>query len=215
MSDLWGPLALSLQIACAATVLSALFTIPLAHLVARRPFPGRSVVEAIITLPLVLPPTVVGYLLIVLFGHHGWVGRWLWRWFGYSIIFRLEGAILAATVVAIPLLYLPAKAAFAGIDRDLLDTATLMGAGRLEIFWRVSVPLARRDCAGLILAFAGAGEFGATMMVYGWTPGRTTLPISVYVDFFYGALSHAAAAVLLLTAISLGLILAYNRSAAD
>jgi molybdate transport system permease protein len=134
---------------------------------------------------------------------------------GYSILFRLEGAVLAAAVVALPMLYMPAKAAFAGVDRELEDVARLLGATRLQTFWHVSIPLARRGLAsGLMLAFARAlGEFGATVMVFGIQPRRTTLPISVYVDTAEnGDLSHAAVAVVALSAISLGLMLAYNRS---
>ena len=216
MSALGPPLWLSLQIALAATALTALVAIPLAFVLARRSFPGKSVLEALITVPLVLPPTVVGYLIIVVLGSQGWPGRWLRDAFDYSILFRFEGAVLAAATVALPLLYMPAKAAFASVDRELEDIAVLMGAGRLRLFWHVALPLARRGIAsGLMLAFARAlGEFGATMMVFGWLPNRETLPIVVYRHYESGELAEAGAAVVALSGVSLLLILAYNRAIA-
>jgi molybdate transport system permease protein len=172
------------------------------------------VLEALLTVPLVLPPTVVGYLIIVTLGARGWVGETLHRAFDYSIMFRVEGAVLAAAVVALPMLYLPARAAFAAVEKEMEDVATLMGAGRLATFWHVSLPLARRGiAAGLILAFARSlGEFGATAMVLGVQPDRLTLPISVWVDYEQRNLPHATAAVVALTAISLALVMAYNAS---
>ena len=214
MTDVWRPLLLSLGIAALATLLVAAVGIPLAYFIARRRFAGRSVLEALITVPLVLPPTVVGYLLIITLGARGWVGGWLHGVTDYSIMFRVEGAVLAAAVVALPMLYLPARAAFAAVEKEMEDVATLMGAGRLATFWHVSLPLARRGIvAGLILAFARSlGEFGATAMVLGIQPQRMTLPISVWVDYETRNLGHAAAAVAALTAVSLALIMAYNAS---
>jgi molybdate transport system permease protein len=214
MSDLWRPLLLSLGVAALATVLVAALGVPLAYVMARRRFSGRSVLEALLTVPLVLPPTVVGYLLIMLLGARGLVGQWLHRATGYSIMFRVEGAVLAAAVVALPMLYIPARAAFAAVEKEMEDVATLMGAGRLATFWHVSLPLARRgNAAGLILAFARSlGEFGATAMVLGIQPDRTTLPISIWVDYEQGNLAHAAAAVAGLSAVSLALVMAYNAS---
>ena len=216
MNGLWRPLLLSLGIASLATLLVAAVGIPLAYFVARRRFAGRSIVEAVVTVPLVLPPTVVGYLLIMAFGARGWVGAWLHRATDYSIMFRIEGAVLAAAVVALPMLYLPARAAFAAVEKEMEDVARLMGAGRLATFWHVSLPLARRGiAAGLILAFARSlGEFGATAMVLGISsdPRRMTLPISIWVDYETRNLGHATAAVVALTAVSLALVMAYNAS---
>jgi molybdate transport system permease protein len=210
--DLWQPLALSLRIAASATLLTVLLGTPLAYGMARRSFPGRSLVEGFILLPLVLPPTVVGYLILMSLGSRGWLLHWLPESFDYSIAFRFEGAVLAALIVALPMLYIPAKAAFASVDRDFVDAAKIAGASRLQVFWHVSIPLARRGLvSGLLLAFARAlGEFGATMMVFGWQPRRVTLPISIYADYEQGELAHAAAAVVALSVISLGLVLAYN-----
>lgn len=214
MTDLWRPLMLSLEVAALATLAVALVGVPLAYLMARKRFAGRSVLEALLTVPLVLPPTVVGYLLIVVLGARGWVGGWLHRMIDYSIMFRIEGAVLAAAVVALPMLYIPARAAFAAVEREMEDVATLMGAGRLATFWHVSLPLARRGiAAGLILAFARSlGEFGATAMVLGIQPRRMTLPISIWVDYEQRNLAHAGTAVAALTGISLALVMAYNAS---
>ena len=212
MSDLWQPLMLSLQIAAVATALTVLLGTPLAYAMARRRFPARNIFEAFILLPLVLPPTVVGYLILMAMGRGGWLTRYLPEDWDYSITFRLEGAILAALVVALPMLYIPAKAAFASVDRDLEDSARIMGANRLQLFWHVSVPLARKGLiSGVILAFARAvGEFGATMMVFGWRENQLTLPISIYADWVNGPLAHAQAAVIALSLMSLSLVLAYN-----
>lgn len=215
MNGLLSPLWLSLRIALTATACVTAIAIPLAWAMARSRFKGKSVVEALITLPLVLPPTVVGYLILVTLGARGWIGMWLHKWFGYSIVFRFEGAVLAAAIVGLPLLYMPTKAAFAGIEQEFEEVARLFGAGRIQTFWYVSLPLARRGIiSGLILAFArGLGEFGATMMVFGWRPNHLTLPILVYVDYFSEHFVAATGAVIALGAISLALMLIYNRSA--
>jgi molybdate transport system permease protein len=210
--DLWQPLGLSVRIATAATLLAVLLGTPLAYGMARRACPGRSLVEGFILLPLVLPPTVVGYLILMSLGARGWLLRWLPDSVDYSIAFTFEGAVLASLIVALPMLYIPAKAAFASVDRDFVDAAKIAGANRLQVFWHVSIPLARRGLvSGLLLAFARAlGEFGATMMVFGWQPKKVTLPISIYADYEQGDLAHATAAVVALSVISLGLVLAYN-----
>ena len=216
MSDLWPALWLSLRIATTATAVTMLLGVPLAYFTARRRFPGKSVVEALILTPLVLPPTVVGYLIITTLGARGWAGSWLNDLMGYSVMFRFEGAVLAAATVALPMQYMPARAAFASVDRELEDMARTLGAGRLQVFWHVSLPLARRGVlGGAILAFARAlGEFGATVMVFGWQPDRLTLPVSVYADFEMNRLDHAAPAVAAMSLISLALMMAYNASSA-
>lgn len=213
MTDLGPALWLSLRIALVATVVAGVVAIPLAFVLARRQFPGKSLAEGLILMPMVLPPTVLGYVLLMAFGAKGWFSSILG---GYSIVFRFEGAVLAAAIVALPMLYIPAKAGFASVERELEDIARLFGANRLQTFWHVSVPLARRGLiSGLVLAFARAlGEFGATVMVFGWQPRRLTLPISIYADYEQGNLSHATGAVIALSALSLGLIMLYNASSA-
>jgi molybdate transport system permease protein len=214
MNSLWNAAALSLGIATMATVLTALIAVPLAFVIGRRKFPGRSVLEGLIVLPLVLPPTVVGYLILVVMGRRGILGTWLYHWFGYSILMRIEGAVLAAMIVALPLCYMPARAAFAGVDRDVEDAARVCGATAWRLFFRISLPTARRGIlAGIVLAFARAmGEFGATLMVYTWQPGHETLPILIYADYEFDHLGAALPAVGVLSLISLGIILLYNRA---
>lgn len=213
MSRLFPAMLLSLKVALVATVLVALVGIPLAFFMGRRRFAGKSLLDAVLVVPLVLPPTVVGYLILIALGSRGPVGSLLREAFGYSVVFHWHGAVIASAVVSLPLLYLPAKAAFASVDRDLQDIARLMGASPLQQFWHVSLPLARRGIAsGLLLAFARAlGEFGATVMVLGDLEGQQTLPISIYNDYLAGDLAAATPGVIVLVAISLGMILVYNR----
>ena len=214
MDDLWPPLRLSLLIASAATALVTVVGVSLAYLSARSRPLVRTALDGLLTLPLVLPPTVVGYLLIVLLGRRGWVGGPVYRWTGgYTVLFRPEGGILAAAVVSLPLLYLPARAAFADVDPDLEAAARLGGANAPQLFWHVSLPLARRGiAAGLLLAFARAiGEFGATDMVMANLNDRQTLPIAIYNRTLNGDLGQASIAVWTLTGLSLLIVLAYNR----
>lgn len=214
MSELFSALILSLKIATCATLLASVVGIPLAFVMGRARFAGKSVVEAIITLPLVLPPTVVGYLLIVIVGTKGVVGQILLNWFAYRFLFTTEAAIIAAAIVALPLLYMPAKAAFASVPREFEDIARTFGASIGQIFWHVSLPWARRGIvSGVMLGFARAlGEFGATVMVFGWSMGRQTLPVLVYSQYEQGEMSSAGYAVALLLGISLLIIFFYNRS---
>jgi molybdate transport system permease protein len=215
MNDLWPALGNSLAYASLATILVGLVGIPAAYLLARRRFFGKSLLEATLTLPLVLPPTVVGYFLIVVFGRRGWIGHWL----GISIVFKWYGAVLAAAVVAFPLLVLPAKAAFASIDPEMQDMAKLMGAGRLRTFWSIALPLAGRGIAtGLLLALGRAlGEFGATVMVLGTFLPTRTLPISIYDAASNGGMdsTEARVAVALLTGLSMVIVLIHNRAPAS
>lgn len=196
-------------------MIALLIALSLAYLNSRSSYPGKSLLESLIVVPLVLPPTVVGYLIIAAMGARGWIGQFIHQWWSYSIMFRIEGAVVAATVVALPLLYLPSRAAFAAIEREMEDIARLMGASRLQLFWHVALPMARRGLiSGVMLAFARAlGEFGATVMVFGIRMNHTTLPISIYIDYEHGEMSSAAPAVLLLCALSLGITFFYNRSA--
>jgi molybdate transport system permease protein len=216
MSELWSALIISLRVSICATIATTLIAVPLAYYLARRRFVGRTALETLLTLPLVLPPTVVGYLLILFFGVRGPGGWLLQHLFGVRLILSEAGAVVAATVVSLPLLFLPAKSAIAGVDPELEEIGRLMGASRWQIFWHVSLPLARRGIAsGLLLAFARAlGEFGATVMVLGDISGHRTLPISIYNDFLSGEGSAAFPAVILLCLTSLAVIWFYNKSSA-
>ena len=177
------PLLLTLKVALLATLLALVMGVAIGYLLARHAFPGRDVLDAICTLPMVMPPTVLGYYLIVLVGRRGWLGSWLWDTFGITLMFTWQGAALAAAVVAFPLVFKSARAAFEGVEGQLEKAARTLGASELRVFVRVTLPLAWRGIlAGTMLAFARAlGEFGATLMVAGNIPGRTqTLSLAVY-----------------------------------
>lgn len=179
----WTPLALSLKVAGWATALVLIAGVAVAWLVARRRFWGREVFDALMTLPMVMPPTVLGYYLIVLLGRRGWIGRWLHEQFDVVLMFTWQGAVIAAAVVAFPLVYKAARAAFEEVPRQAENAARVLGATEWDVFVRVTLPLAWRGIlAGTMLAFARAlGEFGATLMVAGSIPGKTqTLSIAVY-----------------------------------
>ena len=177
------PLLLTLKVAGWATLLATLLGVGIAFAVARLRFPGREVLDAMMTLPMVMPPTVLGYYLLVLLGRRGVLGEWLHDQFGITLIFTWQGAVIAAAVVAFPLVYKAARAAFEGVERQFEQAARVLGQSEPVVFIRVTLPLAWRGIlAGAMLAFARAlGEFGATLMVAGSLPGRTqTLSIAVY-----------------------------------
>lgn len=183
MDPVWTALALSLKVAGWATIIALTVGITAGYALARWRFPGRELVDALLTLPMVLPPTVLGYYLLVLVGRRGWLGGWLYDTFGITLIFTWQGAVIAASVVAFPLVFKPARAAFENIDPQLEQAARVLGLTRAQIFLRVTLPLAWRGIlAGLLLAFARAlGEFGATLMIAGNIPGQTqTLSLAVY-----------------------------------
>jgi molybdate transport system permease protein len=179
----WETLWLSLWVATAAVAVSLPFGLCLAWLLARKRFWGKSVVETAINLPLVLPPVVTGYLLLVVLGRRGWLGRWLQSWFGLEFVFDWKGAAAASAVMAFPLMVRPIRLAFANIDPRLETASRTLGAARLATLARVTLPLARPGIiAGCVLAFARSlGEFGATIMIAGNIPGQTrTIPLHVY-----------------------------------
>lgn len=149
----------------------------------QRRFAGKNFIDALLMLPMVLPPTVLGYYLIVVIGRNGVLGQYLDRWFGINLMFTWQGAVIAASLVSLPLIYKAARAAFEDVDGRFLHAARTLGAGEFETFVRVTLPLAVRGItAGLMLAFARAmGEFGATLMIAGNLPGKTqTLSIAIY-----------------------------------
>jgi len=177
------PLALTLKVALIATLLALIAGAACGLLLARHRFPGREFIDALCTLPLVMPPTVLGYYLIVLIGRRGWLGRYLWDAFGINLMFTWQGAALASAIVAFPLVFKSARAAFEGVDMHLENAARTLGVSEIGVFIRVTLPLAWRGIlAGTMLAFARAmGEFGATLMVAGNIPGKTqTLSLAVY-----------------------------------
>ena len=177
------PLWLTLKVALFATLMAGVAGIALGWWMSQRRFAGKNVVDALLMLPMVLPPTVIGYYLIVLIGRNGVFGQYLDRWFGINLIFTWQGAVIAASVVSLPLVYKGARAAFEEVDGRYANAARTLGAGEFEVFMRIALPLAVRGiAAGLMLAFARAmGEFGATLMIAGNLPGKTqTLSIAVY-----------------------------------
>jgi molybdate transport system permease protein len=179
----WVALALTLKVALWATALNLLLGVAIGYAMARWRFAGREVLDAVFTLPMVMPPTVLGYYLLVLIGSQGPIGAWLLQHFGIRLIFTWQGAVIAAMVVSFPLVFKGARAAFETVDTQLEDAARTLGIHEIAVFFRVSLPLAWRGIlAGLLLSFARAlGEFGATLMVAGSIPGRTqTLSIAVY-----------------------------------
>jgi len=182
-ADVLVPLWLTLKVAGCATLLVFVAGVGVAWLIARHAFRGREVLDAAMTLPMVLPPTVLGYYLIVLLGRRGWIGGWLHDHLGITLMFTWQGAVIAAAVVAFPLVYKAARAAFEDVSVQYENAARVLGSTELAVFVRVTMPLAWRGIlAGTMLAFARAmGEFGATLMVAGSIPGKTqTLSIAVY-----------------------------------
>mgnify|MGYP003618623168 FL=1 len=183
MEHAWIALQLSLKVALWATALNLVLGVGIGYGLARGRFWGREVLDAALTLPMVMPPTVLGYYLLVILGRKGVVGAWLQDHFGITLIFTWQGAVIAATVVAFPLVFKSARAAFEAVDSQLEQAARVLGVSEIGVFLRVTVPLAWRGIlAGLLLAFARAmGEFGATLMVAGSIPGKTqTLSVAVY-----------------------------------
>ena len=204
------PLLLTLKVAGWATAINLVLGIGAGLLLARARFPGRDLLDAALTLPMVMPPTVLGYYLLVLIGTQGPLGGWLLQHFGIRLIFSWQAAVIAAAVVSFPLVFKAARAAFETVDQQLEDAARSLGLGEAAVFFRVTLPLAWRGIlAGLLLAFARAlGEFGATLMVAGSIPGKTqTLSIAVYeavqagqddvANFLVGVTSLTCIAVLL------------------
>ncbi len=178
-----GPLLLTLKVASLATAAALVSGVAAAYFLSRRSFPGRDFLDAVCTLPMVMPPTVLGYYLLVFIGRKGVIGQWLLETFGIRLMFTWQGAVIAAAVVAFPLVFKSSRAALEGVGRQFEDAARTMGQGELSVFLRVSFPLAFRGIlSGTMLAFARAmGEFGATLMVAGNLPGRTqTLSLAVY-----------------------------------
>ncbi len=205
---------LSLQVAVSATALNALVGIPIAYVLARRRFWGHNLVDLLVTLPLILPPTVVGYYLIVLLGRRGVLGAPLYALTGWTVAFTWYAAVIAATVMSLPLIVRTVRAAIESVDRDLERAAYTLGRSELRTALEVTLPLARNGIlAGLVLAFARAlGEFGATLMLAGNIPGRTaTVPLSIYTAVQTGESAESLALVAVLTALSCLVLIAANR----
>lgn len=179
----WYPFLNSLRIAAISTVVVFFLGIWAAHSIAKLPRLVKGILDVILTLPLVLPPTVVGWLLLVVLGPRRPFGAWVFSTFGVKLVMTWWSAIFATIVVAFPLMYRTARGAFESFDRNLADAGRTLGRSNTWIFWRVQMPVCRQGIlAGAVLAFARAlGEYGATSMVAGYTPGRTaTISTTVY-----------------------------------
>ncbi len=207
-----SPLWISLKTTSVATLLSFGLGLGAARGMVTYRGPGRGLIDGLLTSPLVLPPTVVGFLLLLLFGINGPLGQWLGRW-GVTVVFSWWATVIASTVVAFPLMYRTTLGALEQIDPQLLAAARTLGASEWRIFWQVMLPLAKPGIvAGTILAFARAlGEFGATLMLAGNIPGQTqTMSLAIFFAAEGGDFPQAQAWVLLILAISLGGIVALN-----
>lgn len=212
--DVLVPLLLTLKVAGWATVFATLAGIGIAYLLVRCRFPGREIIDAMMTLPMVMPPTVLGYYLLVLVGRRGVIGEWLHDSLGITLIFTWQGAVLAAAIVAFPLVYKGARAALEGVEHQFEQAARVLGQSEFEVFVRVTLPLAWRGIlAGAMLAFARAlGEFGATLMVAGSLPGRTqTLSIAVYEAVQAGKDDVANYLVIVTSVVCVSILLASGR----
>ena len=205
-----SPLELSLRVASLATLFSFVAATLMAWLLARKRGPLPALLDALCTLPLVLPPTVLGYYLILLVGRRGVFGHWLAD-MGINLIFSWQGAVVAATVVVFPLIYKSARAALEQVDPHLEHAARTLGSSEWRVFVSVSLPLAWRGIfAGLMLAFArGMGEFGATLMIAGNIPGKTqTLALAIYDAFQAGNDVQAVWLVIITSAVCVSLLMA-------
>jgi len=183
MDTAWVALELTLKVAGWATAINLVLGVAVGYALSRLRFRGRDVIDAVLTLPMVLPPTVLGYYLLVLLGRHGAIGQWLQQNLGIQLIFTWQGAVIAASVVAFPLVFKAARASFENVEPSLEQAARVLGLSEAAVFFRITLPLAWRGIlSGTLLAFARAtGEFGATLMVAGSIVGETqTLSIAVY-----------------------------------
>src|ERR1700690_1884449 len=207
-------LRLSLQVAFVATVLIIIIGLPIAYLLARKNFPGKEVLDISLTLPLVLPPTVTGYYLILAFGRNGFIGRYLYEWLDWSIMFTWYAAVLASFVVALPLMIKTGRAALESVDRNLINAAYTLGHSEWETALKVTLPLAKRGLlAGIVLSFARAlGEFGATLMLAGNISGKTNpMPLAIYSLSASGDQEQAAGMVVLLVLVAALFLYLANR----
>ncbi len=211
----WFPLFLSLRVAVLATALTVVTGVPLAWILARKRFPGRELLGATLLTPLVLPPTVLGYYLLIIIGRRGPVGRFL-DGYGIELAFTWRAAVIAAAVGSFALLIRTAQAGFESIDMRLEQAAQTLGHSEWSVFWTISVPLAWRSIlAGTVLAFCKAlGDFGITLMVAGDIPGRTqTLPLAIYDHVQSNQLSQANTLALVSIGLVVVLMLALGRAA--
>lgn len=212
--EIWFSIRLSLLVAGLSTVIVTIVGGAVGYALARFKFPGRNLLDALFTLPLVLPPTVVGFYLLGIFGRGGWLGQFIFQCTGWSPVFTWQACVIAAVVISMPLMSKTSRAAFESVDQTYEQVAYTLNKSRLETLFKVTMPLAWKGLlAGVALSFARAlGEFGATLMLAGNIPGKTqTIPLAIYQATESGADNLVLVLVLLLSAFSLALILMLNR----
>lgn len=211
---IWNALRLSLLVVSIATIAIALIGTAFGFLLAKRQFRGKEFLDALLTLPMVLPPTVTGYYLILLLGRRGLLGGPIYAWTGWSVTFTWTAAVIASTLVALPLMIKSARAAIESVNPDYEIASCTLGKSELETFFRITLPLAGKGIlAGVILSFARAfGEFGATLMLAGNIPGKTqTMPLAIYEAVASGEDAQARWLALILTGISITVVYITNR----
>ncbi len=207
-------LKLSLLVVGFATAIVAVIGLAFAYLLAKFEFRGKELLDAALTIPLVLPPTVTGYYLIVLLGRRGFIGGPLYDLTGWTFAFTWEGAVIAAVVVALPMMVRSARASIESVDPNFETASYTLGKGRLATFFKITLPLAKRGVfAGVVLSFARAlGEFGATLMIAGNIPGKTqTMPLAIYEAVASGDDRIARLLAIVLTVVSFSAIYLTNR----
>ena len=207
-------LFLSLKVATIATSLVFVIGLFIAYFLATRDFRGKSLVEVLLTLPLVMPPTVTGYYLVILLGRNGWVGRPLYELTGMTVMFSWWAAVCASFIMALPLMIKTSQAAIASVDRSMIDSSYMLGYSELETVFKVTFPLAKKGIvAGVVLSFARAiGEFGATLVLAGNIPGKTdTMPLAIYGLTASGDWQQAHIMVVILTLVSAFFLFIANR----
>ncbi len=210
----WAPLILSFQVATAATLLAGVLGVALAGWLAHRRFAGRELIDALITAPMVLPPTVLGYYLLLLIGKNSLMGQGIEAVLGQPLVFTPAAAVLAAALTALPFVVKSARTAMQDVDPKLLGAAATLGAPPLRVFWTVVLPLSRGGIlAGMTLGFARAlGDFGVTLMVAGNLPGLTqTASLAIYDAVQAGRESEAGAMAAVMTALAIGALLLSHR----
>lgn len=213
-NDIMMPIIISLKVSIISTIITSILSIFIAWMMVKFNKKNGSVLEAIITLPLVLPPSILGYILLIVIGNNGLIGKIFYDNFGRSIIFTWKACVIASVIVSFPLMYQNCKASFQSIDKKILNAARTMGASEWKIFFRIAIPLAYTGIiSGLVLAFARSlGEFGATMMVAGNIPNKTqTIPLAMYYAVERGDKTMANTLMIVVVVFSFSLIYFLNR----
>ena len=208
----FSPLWISLKTAFLATIITSIIGIFISYKMANYKGRGRGFIDGIFTLPLILPPTVIGFFLLLLCGKNGFVGK-IFMSFNKNIIFSWSATVIAATVVAFPMMYSTCRSAFEQIDKNMISAARTLGLSETKIFFKIAIPLAWPGIiGGLVLSFARAlGEFGATLMIAGNIPGRTqTMPVAIFFAVEGGDMNKAMLWVLIIVAISFIMIFLLN-----